>query len=160
MSVRGWTYPQTITCICCVVPIFFGLKIYKPVSFLFPFVSDDGNGSETKESKYKIGLKIFNPPKNWNYSAYFIYYQFISWYYCYNTPTISQLILISSILSSRLHTRFMVCLNRAPDLGDLAVTFPNKRITTICGLWPFLSTPKIPTVNTITVNYLIVWLCL
>ena len=57
---------------------FFGLKIYKPVSFLFPFVSDDGNGSETKESKYKIGLKIFNPPKNWNYSAYFIYYQFIS----------------------------------------------------------------------------------
>ena len=31
-----------------------------------------------KESKYKIGLKIFNPPKNWNYSAYFIYYQFIS----------------------------------------------------------------------------------
>ena len=45
------------------VPIFFGLKIYKPVSFLFPFVSDDGNGSETKESKYKIGLKIFNPPQ-------------------------------------------------------------------------------------------------
>ena len=71
-------YPQTITRICCVVPIFFGLKIYKPVLFLFPFVSDDGNGSETKESKYKIGLKIFNPPKNWNYSAYFIYYQFIS----------------------------------------------------------------------------------
>ena len=61
---------------------FFGLKIYKPVSFLFSFVSDDGNGSETKESKYKIGLKIFNPPpkkkKNWNHNAYFIYYRFIS----------------------------------------------------------------------------------
>ena len=41
----------------------FGLKIYKPVSFLFFFASDDSNGSETEESKYKTGLKIFKPKK-------------------------------------------------------------------------------------------------
>ena len=41
----------------------FGLKIYKPVSFLFSFVSDDSNGSETEESKYKIGLKFLNQKK-------------------------------------------------------------------------------------------------
>lgn len=41
----------------------FGLKIFKSVSFLYSFVSDDGNGSETEESKYKIGLKIVTPQK-------------------------------------------------------------------------------------------------
>ena len=30
---------------------FFGLKIFKPVSFLFSFVSDYGNESATKENK-------------------------------------------------------------------------------------------------------------
>ena len=42
---------------------FFGLKILKPVSFLFFFISDYGNESETKENKIDNGLKISIPKK-------------------------------------------------------------------------------------------------
>ena len=38
------------------------MKIFKPVLFLFPFVSEYGNESETK--KNQIGLKVFKPKKN------------------------------------------------------------------------------------------------
>jgi len=42
---------------------FFGLKIFKPVSFLFSFVSDYGYESETNENKNLTGLKNFRPKK-------------------------------------------------------------------------------------------------
>ena len=38
---------------------FFGLKIFKPVWFLFSFVSEYGNESETKAKWNWTGLKIF-----------------------------------------------------------------------------------------------------
>ena len=45
------------------VQIFFDLKIFKPVWFLFSFVSDYDNESQTKENKNQTGLKIFKPKK-------------------------------------------------------------------------------------------------
>ena len=42
---------QNSTDVYVVFPNFFGLKIFKPVWFLFPFVSDYGNEYWTKENK-------------------------------------------------------------------------------------------------------------
>ena len=41
----------------------FGLKIFKPICFLFSFVSDYDNESETKENKNYTGLKFLNQRK-------------------------------------------------------------------------------------------------
>ena len=50
--------------------ISFGLKIFKPVSFLFPSVSDYANEYCTKEKKNEIGLKIFIPKNKSNHNIY------------------------------------------------------------------------------------------
>ena len=56
MGVRVWTYPNRLLHVYVVVQFYYYyyyyLKIYKPVFFLFSFVLDDSNGSETKENKY------------------------------------------------------------------------------------------------------------
>ena len=50
--------------------IFFGLETFKPVWFLFSFVSDYDNYSETKENINLTGLKNLKPMKNLNHSTY------------------------------------------------------------------------------------------
>ena len=59
-----WSTSNQVSCyyVSVVVQI-FGLKIFKPVSFLFSFVSDYGYESETKENKNLTGLKTFRPKK-------------------------------------------------------------------------------------------------
>ena len=44
-------FNNTMSSICCGSTFFFYLKIFKPVWFLFSFVLDYGNESETKENK-------------------------------------------------------------------------------------------------------------
>ena len=51
--VRRWLY---LLCF----KSFWGLKIFKPVWFLFPFVSDYGNDFYTKGNKIKLVWKIWN----------------------------------------------------------------------------------------------------
>ena len=53
-----------------VVQNYFGLKIFKPVWFLFSFVSDYGNEYYTKENKNQTGLKILKPKINLNHNIY------------------------------------------------------------------------------------------
>ena len=47
-----------------------GLKFFKPVGFLFSFVSDYGNENQTKENKNPTGLKNFKPKINLNHNIY------------------------------------------------------------------------------------------
>ena len=48
--------------------IFFGLKFFKPVWFLFSFVSDYDNQYKTMKTKNQTGLKNFKPKKNLNHN--------------------------------------------------------------------------------------------
>ncbi len=48
----------------------FGLKFFKPVWFLFSFVSDYDNEQETKENKNQTGLKKFKPNIKLNHKIY------------------------------------------------------------------------------------------
>ena len=49
-----------------------GLKFFKPVWLLFPFVSDYDNKFETLKNKNQTGLKKFKPKINLNHNIYII----------------------------------------------------------------------------------------
>ena len=49
----------------------FGLKFFKPVGFLFPFVLDYGNECKTMKNKNQTGLKNFKPKINLNHNIYY-----------------------------------------------------------------------------------------
>ena len=48
----------------------FGLKFFKPVLFLIPFVSDYDNECKTMKNKNQPGLKNFKPKINLNHNIY------------------------------------------------------------------------------------------
>ena len=74
-----WTYMASDNSeqhnVYVVVQNYFGLKIFKPVWFLFSFVSDYGNEYYTKENKNQTGLKILKPKINLNHNIYNNNYQ-------------------------------------------------------------------------------------
>ena len=78
MSVRVLTCPHRLLHVYVVVQICFLVEKIKTSFSLFSFVSDDSNGAETKETKYKTGLKIFKPKKKLSYNIHFICCKFIS----------------------------------------------------------------------------------
>ncbi len=59
---------------------FFGLKFFKPVWFLFPFVSDYVNEHKTMKNKNQTGLKNFKPKKKLNHNIFIK----TEWCYYYN----------------------------------------------------------------------------
>ena len=52
----------------------FGSKFFKPVCFLFPFVSDYDNECKTMKNKIQTGLKNFEPKINLNHNIYTPFY--------------------------------------------------------------------------------------
>ena len=48
----------------------FGSKFFKPVWFLFPFVSEYDNECKTMKTKNHTGLKNFKPKINLNHNNY------------------------------------------------------------------------------------------
>ena len=57
-----------------------GLKFFKPVWFLFSFVSDYDNQYKTMKTKDQTGLRNFKPKKNLNHNIYVRLYLLITWF--------------------------------------------------------------------------------
>ena len=74
IKTEDYVDPSDITTPCQVYMLWFkfifGLKFFKPVWFLFPFVLDYDNKYETMEIKNQTGLKNFKQKINLNHNVY------------------------------------------------------------------------------------------